>query len=134
MLKVKLMSKFFNNPMLISCATGLNMVAIAMIQAHVFDDSAKLAYSTSSPFICNLIVFGIDWWLAKKKVKSAEQLRIEAKLNDKIAIAKKNLKDAKQYGLDISDFKSELTKLMKARANVPALIAKRKANNTVGQQ
>lgn len=124
------MSKFFNSPMLISCATGLNMVAIALIQAHVTDDSVKLAYSTCSPFICNLVIFGIDWYLAKNKVKSAEQLRIEAKLDEKIAIAKKNLKDAKQYDLDVDDFKEQLSRLMKARTNVPSLIAKRKANNT----
>lgn len=126
------MSKFLSSPFLVSFATGLNMVAITLIQTHVKDDT-KLAYSICSPFICNLIIFGVDWYLAKKKVKSAEQLRIEAKLDEKIDIAKKNLKDAQQYGLNVEEFKGELTRLMKARANVPTLLTKRKAKPAVSK-
>ncbi len=118
------MSRLFKSPLLIGFATGINTIAIAVIQVNVTGETNRLAYSACTPFICNTIVFIIDWFLAKKNVKSSEQLRIENLLDDKISIAQKNLKEAIKYNLDVDTFKQQLTKLMNARANVPALVSR----------
>ncbi|WP_046005800.1 hypothetical protein [Pseudoalteromonas rubra] len=118
------MSKLLNDPMLVAAATGVNTIAIAVIQYGHFDASLVKTLSISVPVMVNLTVFFLYWIGVWFGIKSPEQLKAEQAIDDKIKSLHKGIKHLQSLKHCTKAIEKELSDAYIAKANISNVLKK----------